>query len=403
MERNAKIILGLIGLVIAGIVLAELFRPRPLDWNPSYTAGDKVPFGCYVLFNELPGLFPGQPVVRVEESLYPTLSRRTDPSPSNYILINESIELDGQETREVLDYVAQGNTVFLAASNLGSPLADSLKISTADDYGLLEGTAGLTLTHKRFKQEEYPLSKGNFNTHFTRVDSSATTILGHISYTRGNDLQGGGDRVVTKPNLIKTAHGKGHFVVSTTPEVYGNYYMLGGNSAYVAHSLSYLGEGGTLYWDDYKKAGRAYIDSPLRYVLLQPALKWAYYLALGGILLFVLFRAKREQRIIPLIEPLKNSSVEFAKAVGSLYYRNRDHSDLIDKKINHFLAYLRDRYHMETATLDQGSIRLLASRSGRDLGQTKDLIEYILALRGKGSHTEEEGLTLSKKITAFKP
>src|SRR5690606_15093403 len=286
MDRRSKIMLVLIGLVLAGIVLAELVRPRPIDWNPSYTAGDKVPFGCFVLYNELPILFPGQTLVPVGESLYKPLSERLGNPPSSYLLINESIVLDDQETRQILDFVSQGNTVLIAAAQLGPSLADSLNISMASDYGLLEGTAVLTMTHDRFKGKEFALSRGVFNTHFTKVDSMATTVLGHITYTRKSYLEGQSEEVLTKANLIKTSYGKGHFVVSSTPQVYGNYYMLGGNAEYVAHSFSYLGEGELLYWDDYKKAGRAFIESPMRFVLGQVSLKWAYYLALAGTLLF---------------------------------------------------------------------------------------------------------------------
>jgi hypothetical protein len=140
----------------------------------------------------------------------------------------------------------------------------------------------------------------------------------------------------------------------------------------------------------------------MRFVLTQTSLKWAYYLAVLGILVFVLFRGKREQRIIPVIEPLKNSSVEFAQAVGSLYHQNKDYTDLVNKKINYFLAYLRSRYHIDTGTLSEKTIEVLASRAGKSMEETKSLIEFILHLKQKKAHTEKDSIELNKKITAFK-
>ena len=402
MDRRSKIILLSLGLVLTGIIISELVRPRPIDWQPSYTAASKIPFGCFVLYSELPGLFPGHALEPVEESLYTVLSQAKSGTASNYILINESIELDQRETQQILDHVAQGNTVFIAASQLGQGFADSLNLAMGSDYGFLEGTALLKLTHERFNKEEYPLSRGIFNTHFTKVDTARTTILGHIVYNRKDYLQDGPGEQLTKPNLIRTDFGQGYFIISSTPQAYGNYYMLGGNADYVARTFSYLGEREVLYWDDYKKAGRAYIDSPMRYVLDQPPLRWAYYLTVLGLLLFVLFRAKRQQRIIPLVEPLKNSSVEFAQAVGALYHQGRDPSGLIQKKIDYFLAEAREKYHLDTSALDERCIRLLAAKAGKELGQTKALIEYILQLKAKAAHTETEALELNKKITAFK-
>src|SRR5690606_19227995 len=184
MERRAKITLLALGLIMAGILIAELLRPRPLDWKPSYTAESKIPFGCFVLYNELPALFPGQALETVGESLYGPLSRAEVGTTSNYLLINESLEFDAQETGAILEHVARGNTVFIAASRVGGPLADSLNLAMASDFGLVPGSSILTLTHEHFKGQEYPISRGNFNAHFTKVDTLRTTVLGHVRYER---------------------------------------------------------------------------------------------------------------------------------------------------------------------------------------------------------------------------
>src|SRR5690606_18470743 len=223
------------------------------------------------------------------------LARAEVGTASNYLLINESLEFDAQETGAILEHVARGNTVFIAASRVGGPLADSLNLAMASDFGLVPGSSILTLTHEHFKGQEYPISRGNFNAHFTKVDTLRTTVLGHVRYERKDYLQDGPGERHIRPNLIRTDFGQGYFIISSTPQAYGNYHMLGGHAEYVARTFSYLGERELLFWDDYKKAGRAYIDSPMRYVLDQAALKWAYYLTVVGLLLFVGFRAKRQQ------------------------------------------------------------------------------------------------------------
>lgn len=402
MDRRSKIVIAIFALVVVGIVITEIVRPKPINWRPSYASADKIPFGCHVLYNELPSIFPNNTIETVEESVYDVLVNRDSTQSSNYMFINEYIDLDEQETKQVLDYVDQGNTVFIAATSFGWGLSDTLNININSDYSLKEGTATLHLTHENFENEEFKLSRGVFNSHFTSVDSTNTTILGHITYTRGNYLEGQPNEQVTMPNLIKTTFGKGIFIISTTPQAYSNYYMLKGNADYVAHTFSYLQDRELLYWDNYKKSGRIIIDSPMRFVLNQVSLKWAYYLTMIGILLFVLFKGKREQRIIPVIEPLKNSSVEFAQAVGSLYHQNKDYTDLINKKINYFLAHLRNQYHIETAQINEKTIQVLAAKAGKDVQETKSLIEYILKLKNKSTHTEQESIELNKKITAFK-
>ncbi len=402
MDRKSKLVIALFAAVVVGIIITEVVRPKPINWRPSYTSTDKIPFGCYVLYNELPTIFPNDSIETVEKSVYDVLVDRDTAIASNYIFINEYVELDEQETNQLLDFVNQGNSVFISATDFGWPLLDTLNITLASDYSLKEGTAILNLTHNTFKEEEFKLSRGVFNSHFTSVDSTNTTILGHITYTKENFLEEQPEERVTKPNFIKTKFGKGHFIINSTPQAYSNFYMLKGNQDYVAHTFSYLQDTDLVYWDNYKKVGRIIINSPMRFVLAQDALKWAYYLSILGILLFVLFRGKREQRIIPVIEPLKNSSVEFAQAVGSLYHQNKDYTDLIHKKLNYFLAYLRNRYHIDTSQLDEATIQVLASRAGKEVRETKNLIEYILNLKNKSTHTEQDSIELNKRITAFK-
>ncbi|MEW2921174.1 DUF4350 domain-containing protein [Muricauda sp. ANG21] len=402
MDRKSKLVIALFALVVVVIIITEIARPKPINWRPSYTSTDKIPFGCYVLYNELPSIFPDDTIETVDKSVYDLMVGRDSTLNSNYIFINEYIDLDEQETHQLLKYVEQGNSVFISATGFGWPLLDTLNISIESDYNLKEGTAVLNLTHNQFNTEEFELSRGVFNSHFTSVDSTNTTILGHITYTKENFLENQPEVTVTKPNFIKTKFGKGHFILSSTPQAYSNYYMLKGNQDYVTHTFSYLQNEGLLYWDNYKKSGRIIINSPMRFVLTQPALKWTYYLTILGILLFVLFRGKREQRIIPVIEPLKNSSVEFAQAVGSLYHQNKDYTDLIHKKLNYFLAYLRNRYQIDTSQLDEKTIQVLASRAGKEMGETKKLIDYIVTLKQKTAHTEQDSIELNKRITAFK-
>ncbi len=402
MDKRSKIVVAIFSFVVLGIIVTEIVRPKPINWRSSYTAVDKIPFGCYVLYSELATMFDKSEIKTVEESVYDALINKDHSVSSNYIFINDYVDLDEQETNQILDYVSAGNTVFIAATGFGWQLSDTLNIEIGSDYSVEEGNSILKFTNNRIDNQEYELSRGNFNSHFTSVDSTNTTILGHISYTIDNFIDDKPSQKVTKPNFIKTKFGDGHFILNTTPIVYSNYYMLKGNQDYVSHTLSYLDNQDILYWDNYKKAGRVVINSPMRFVLNQAALKWAYYLTMLGLLLFVFFKAKREQRIIPVIEPLKNSSVEFAQAVGSLYHQNKDFTDLNHKKINYFLAYIRNRYLMDTSQLNEKTIQVLAIKAGKEPKKTKELMEYIIHLKNKKSHTEQESIELNKKITAFK-
>ncbi len=401
MDRRSKIIIGLFAVVVLGIIITEVTRPKPINWKPSYTAQSKIPFGGYVLFNELRQLFPKSDITKVEESLFYIMEDRDTTAVSNYFMINDFIDLDEQELNRLLDYVAQGNSVFLAASDIDYTLRDTLNLEVDYDYTIVEDTVTVEFTHTQLNTKKYHFSRGVSKSHLVSVDTTNTTILGYLEYEHKNDFNNAVEEIVRQPNFIKTAFGKGNFFINTTPQAFSNYYLLKGNEDYVSGVFAYLGDH-PMYYDNYKKSGRVVITSPMRFILNQAALKWAYYLTLIGLLLFVIFRAKREQRIIPVVTPLENSSVEFARTVGSLYHQNKDYTNLISKKIRFFLAHLRQRYYVNTDTLTEKTFTTLAAKSGKTVEESKKLIEFIIHLKNKAVHSEADLIELNKKITAFK-
>ncbi|MEO6039935.1 MAG: hypothetical protein ABIQ93_16095, partial [Saprospiraceae bacterium] len=85
-------------------------------------------------------------------------------------------------------------------------------------------------------------------------------------------------------------------------------------------------------------------EHPLTFILQQPALAWAWYLlaAMAGAWLF--FRAKRRQRIIPVLPKNENSSYEFIGTIANLHFRERDYRAQSIQQMKLFLAQLRERY-----------------------------------------------------------
>ncbi len=402
MDKRSKIILGIFVAVLVGIMAAEIVRPKPLNWSPSYTSSDKIPFGCYVLYQELKQLFPQQKIYSTNQSMYNILADRDSSKTTSYLLINNILDLDRQESNQLLNYVSQGNDSFIAATNFGNFLSDTLNLKVETRYTLKEDTLQIRLSNPSLSNKTYTLARGAYNAHFTSVDSLNTTILGYITYnSEDQPLKSKKQHTVTSPNFVKVKFGKGNFYLHSTPQTFTNYYMLRGNENYVSSSLSYL-KNVDLYWDNYKKSGRIVIDSPMRFVLNQPPLKWAYYLGVSGILLFVVFKAKREQRIIPIIRSLENTSIQFARTIGGLYYEYRDYSDLIHKKINFFLEHIRSNYHINTVVIDHKTVSDLSAKSGKSIAETKALIDLLIHLKNKQQHSEQDLMDLEKKLNKFK-
>ena len=141
--------------------------------------------------------------------------------------------------------------------------------------------------------------------------------------------------------------------------------------------------------------------SAVRYIVSEEYLSWAWFISLSGVLLFMIFRAKRKQRIIPDIEQPKNSSIEFAKTIGSLYLEKGDHKLIADKKIRFFYDYIRSNLGLDTSEIDADTKKDISLRSGIDKAEIDGLFDLIDKISRQDEITQKELKLLTERIDEF--
>ena len=139
----------------------------------------------------------------------------------------------------------------------------------------------------------------------------------------------------------------------------------------------------------------------MRLFLSKPALQWAYYIAIFSLLTFVLFEIKRRQRIIPVIKPLSNSTIDFVNVVGQVYYEKRNNANIAQKKILYFLTYLRDEYQIKTNSLDDEFMEKLSAKFDVRLSIVTELVNYIKYIQVQEHVSDRELIELNKLIEQF--
>ena len=126
---------------------------------------------------------------------------------------------------------------------------------------------------------------------------------------------------------------------------------------YVERVLSHIDKGPIL-WDitlessESPGRNRGFSNSPLKYILSQPPLAWGWYILLGMAVLYLIFRAKRRQRVIPVLEKNENTSLEFINTIGRLYFIQNNHRQLALEKMKLFLGFIREHYHLPTREIN---------------------------------------------------
>lgn len=369
------------GLLLALYLVAQYTKPQPINWNATYLPEDKIPFGTYILRNHAKDVFGNVPQRISTKDVYNTA--KDTATGTQYILVASRISLNKLDFSTLHKFIAAGNHVFIAASQFGGVISDTLKLKLGSDFDFQNKTKyPINFTSPYVKRDmDYYFEKGIAAQYFREIDTTKAVVLGR--------------KYEQHPNLVQYRFGKGTLMLCPNPGLFTNYNMLNENgSDYVAKVFSYMPRAKAVVWDEYYTRPVANSKSVLRVLFSYDELRWAYYLALLGLVIFVLYEMKRRQRIIPILDPLKNTSVEFAQVVGRVYYQQRNHHDIIEKKINYFLEYLRNKYRLKTTELDQEFVDTLIKITGIEANLITQLMGYITAFDKMDNRTKVDDLYL---------
>ena len=377
------IIIGSILLIIYLVI--QYNKPAPVNWQPSLAAADKIPFGTFVLRERLTDIFPGAKVTNTNQSVYNFFRRQI--KPGNYIIIAKSVTITKADFEQMVKYIRAGNNVFISTFTWDGAFANKLRLETGveDD----NKAASIKFNSKSLKNSSsYKFDKDISTQYFSSIDTARATII-------SSNKNG-------KANYVRYRFGKGSLLLCANPELFTNYSLLKPQGAdYAAKALSFLPAHSNIYWDQYQNKDIAIDRSPLRVFFTSPSLQWAFYISLLGLALFVLFEVKRRQRVIPIIAPLKNSTVDFVEVVGKVYYERRDNANIAHKKILYLLSFLREQYQLKTTQLDKEFAESLVWKTGADTAFVQDLVDYINYIGQQNTVNDKELIELNRLIEKF--
>lgn len=387
MNRKEKIIAALIGLLIIVVALLEALAPKPTDWTASYSRYHDKPFGAQLLYERLGDLFPV--VTSIQQSIYEVAEERWyEDTAVTHLYLNDRFDPSGTDLERLLGMVRSGDHVFIAAEDLGSELSDSLGIATDRDWKNWQDTTKLAFHRGVAVDTAFAFPRMGNVSYFTRFDTARSTVL-----CTTND---------TNATMLHMRLGHGHLYLCTTPLAFTNYNLLrDANNDLIEAAFAWLPRG-ALYWDEFHKVGRGGSITPLRYILGQPALRWAYYIALLLVLLYMFVQAKREQRALPIVDPLRNSSREFVGTLGRLYYEKGDHADLARKMIAHFKEDVRNRAYLRGFEYDERTEAHIARRTGMALAEVRTELRFIHDMESSTNTSEVQLLQLSDRLQALR-
>jgi hypothetical protein len=440
MDRKVKIYVTVLVLLFAGFLYIDSTKPKPINWTPTYSTKDKIPFGLYVLEEEIKVMFKDNGIEKInitpyeyfEDSTKVYVDENNDDEYSdnydeeyddndllvdstavaentvaesvateiidsaalqphkniNFLSITEFNTIDDTSVAALCRFVIKGNTVFMSAKSFPQSLQDSLKILMDNESDHSNGIMQWVV-NKKLGTKKYNIIEGNGKNYFSKIDTLNTTVLGYQSQNKDS----------VRVNFIKVKYGNGSFILHSQPAAFTNIHMLKKDHyEYVEKVLSYIPKGKFLI-STAAENDENITKSKMDFWLNQPAFKWGWRLLLFAFLLFILFNAKRKQRIVPIIKPLANTTLDFTKTIGNLYFLEGDHDNIINKKIIYFLEKIRNDYLVDTSKLDEDFVSKLHQKSGKKITDIKKVVFLINTYR-RSPHTsiEEDLIQINNAI-----
>ncbi len=378
-------------LILAAYMYAEYRRVPELDWSQTLNSKDKIPFGTYLMYHQLEDLFEAQPYP-VTYPVYDNINNSED-SGALYILIANNVITTDTDEEELLNYIALGNTVFISSENLSQTLEDTLNLSMQPFLVMKSDfdSSSIRLVNPSFGDStSYTMIRNTIDGHFSKLDTANTEVLGMNSSG--------------KANFVRIKFGEGYLYLHSAPLAFTNFFILkDDNRKYVEQVMSYLpSQPIEFYWDEYYNNGHGGPQTPLRVVLSKPNLRYAYFTALFALIMFVIFQAKRKQRVIPISVPPGNATLEFVETVSRVYFNQNNHHIIALKKITYLLDYIRSRFGIATQHLDHDFITTLAVKTGVGEDKTADIVKQIHMVRAAGALNGPQLLRFSQQIDEFK-
>ncbi|MGK6342061.1 hypothetical protein ACMGDK_07475 [Chryseobacterium sp. DT-3] len=358
MKKTFKIYAVIFIVVMLILALLEVNKKETISWRKNFNINEKSPFGLFVFNNEAKDLFKNN-LRKTEETPYDYYSQRKK-GPHNIIIIEK--DLDKESWKKILDQVSSGSDAMILVNRVSKDISDSIGFHSSDIS--FEEENVLKLTDKEYQNDFIKLDKFPSGRGFSYIKPKVE-VLGKTVEKNNSD----------QVNFIKVNFGKGIIYVHSEPLFLTNYYLLKpGSLKYTQDVFSYLQDRETIWFvDNDTKVSRFF----MRFVLSNPALKYAWWVFLGGLVLFIFFNAKRKQRIVPVLEPLRNTSVDFVKSIGNLYLQEGNFHDMMAKKAQYFLNKIRMDLLIDTQNLDGEFAKKLHLKTGKPMEMIDEAIDLI--------------------------
>ncbi|RXK86336.1 DUF4350 domain-containing protein [Filimonas effusa] len=399
LKKLIPYIAGAIAIVLLIIFMPHREKEKKFVGRVTLDSRDKNPYGCNAAFQLLQERFPGTHVVRNQQEPAQWEELSWDTAKAGQVLMIVAKFFDPSETdlNYLTSFAQKGNYVFISVLEM-SDIAkkffrvDQDPLRTEQPWIRLEDNSVTWVNRLAVKLDSatfqppylYGYPGAPFSNTFFGMDSSFT-------YQIGTNAAG-------KANLLAMNTLDGTIFLHSAPLALSNFFILyRDNHEYFEKLMSLFPRKPTkIVWDEYFLYGIRKEEEPkglLSVILQYENFRWAFWLVLLVLGLYLVTAVKRKQRMIPVYRKPANDSLEFVETIGKLYYEKGDHRNLALKMTQFFLEHVRTKYKIDTHYINDDFATVLSMKSGVTKDTTGAIVDYI--------HKAQMGLITRDELMKF--
>ena len=373
--------------IIINVVLYEYIVPHKFIWKPTFDKYDKEPFGSYVFDDVLSSSIDDYSVT--DKTFYQIIHEDSTISQHAFLITEAELSFLDIDIESLYKLIHLGNQVMICTDKFPITLKDTLCFETTYAHSFQSLGVYIQEDNKRdniylgtdtqnpertfdvyphFHPVSIISSKSKWipkeTSHVQATDDNKTTENKPIFYEEKTladedvihttdsgkwafiSMNCDSMKILVwdsenNPLVIRAFIGKGEIFIVTTPLMFTNYGLLdGSNASYAFRLLSYMKGKPLVRVEAYGKHSNK-PNTPLRFLLSEPPLKWAIYFTIALLMSFIFFAAKRRQRIIPVVNAPPNRNLEFMQLISNLFFQKHNNKEILKMKHTYFCAEVK--------------------------------------------------------------
>lgn len=391
---NRNIIIIFIAAIAISILLGSRFYEKKeintCNWSENYSYSSKDPYGAWLFYELVVDRYGEE---NVYKNTIDTMHTKIDSGGYTYILMEDNYYTN-EKQQEIIEFAEKGNEVLIIGhdnfSLITEVYAEMSGIHSNGDsiFYMTFLDENLNLEYKHYSRsikEASPLyvstvditGRSNFTS--LAMDTDSTTFFYKKTFPKATYFHH------TAPILFSNIAGKQEFYLPHFDKIMSNFT----HDKVIIDSHYY-----------YRQKEYEYNDrSPIQYILQEKSLRWAYYTFLLTTLLFLIFRGKRKQRIIPVIEKNENTSIQYVDTLSDLF----EHQDQNGKLVPHleaiFYQRVKQKYFLKPE--DENFVKLLARKSRIPENKIEAILTNLNTGKSGYEFNDDQLIVLYRRLEEF--